>query len=57
MYNIFITYKYTTMLKNYQSDFTKFINTFLDENPEIQKNRLKIVELGGTRNVISSLKN
>ena len=57
MYNILITYKYTTMLKNYQSDFTKFINTYLDENPEIQKNRLKIVELGGTRSVISSLKN
>ena len=57
MYNDLNIYKYTTMLKNYQSDFTKFINTYLDENPEIQKNRLKIVELGGTRSVISSLKN
>ena len=57
MYNIFDIYKYTTMLNNYQSDFTKFINKYLEENPEIQKNRSRIVELGGTRNVISSLKN
>ena len=41
MYNILITHKYTTMLKNYQSDFTKFINTFLDENPEIQKKQIE----------------
>ena len=29
------------MLKNYQSDFTKFINTYLDENPEIQKKQIE----------------
>ena len=49
MYNKFDIYKYTTMLNNYQSDFTKFINKYLEENPEIQKNRSRIVELGGTK--------
>lgn len=41
MYNNSNIYKYTTMLKNYQSDFTKFINKYLDDNPEIQKKQIE----------------
>ena len=29
------------MLNNYQSDFTKFINKYLEENPEIQKKKIE----------------
>ena len=29
------------MLNNYQSDFTKFINKYLEENPEIQKKQIE----------------
>ena len=41
MYNIVDIYKYITMLNNYQSDFTKFINKYLEENPEIQKKQIE----------------
>ena len=41
MYNIFDIYKYTTMFNNYQSDFTKFINKYLENNPEIQKKQIE----------------